>query len=151
MAGFVACTAPPTTPGTTAAADAYRPAAVGIGAEALALERAWSLIALDGTPVKVTTERARPSLVFDGNAKRVSGMAGVNRFGGAYTLEGQTLKFGALLATKMAGPPELNELESRYLRALQRTNAWRIDGAELKLHNGSVVLARFSPGSEAGR
>lgn len=144
MAGFAACTVRPTTPGATAAADVYAPAAAETGAKALALERAWSLIALEGTPVNVSTEAARPSLVFDGSAKRVSGMAGVNRFGGTYTLEGQTLKFGALVATKMAGPPELNELETRYLRALGRTNAWRIDGAELKLHNGSVVLARFS-------
>jgi heat shock protein HslJ len=104
----------------------------------------WSLAALDGAKVTVPDERSRPTLAFDAAGQRVSGHAGVNRFGGTYAPEGAKLKFGPLLATKMAGPPELNDLETRYLRALERTEGWRIDGGELELLAGERVLARFA-------
>jgi heat shock protein HslJ len=109
-----------------------------------ALEKSWSLLALDGSPVMVPTERARPSLVFEAKDQRVSGMAGVNRFGGPYKADTGMLKLGPLLATKMAGPPELNELETRYLRTLERTAGWRINGTDLELLAGDRVLARFA-------
>jgi len=105
--------------------------------------RTWSLVELEDARVTVAAERARPSLHFDAKEKRVTGMAGVNRFGGGYAMEGGMLKFGPLMATKMAGPPELNDLESRFLRALEQTTAWRIDRGELELFAGSKILARL--------
>jgi heat shock protein HslJ len=112
-----------------------------------AVERNWSLVAIDGDPVAVSAERSRPSLAFDSKAGRVSGMAGVNRFGGPYVIGPGTLKLGPLMATKMAGSPELNELETRFLRTLERATAWRINGSELELLNGEQILARFTPRS----
>jgi heat shock protein HslJ len=108
-------------------------------------ERTWSLMALDGAQVTVPAERARPSLMFDAKTNRASGMAGVNRFSGPYTVGAGTIKLGPLMATKMAGPPELNELETRFLRALERATTWRTNRGELELLSSEQVLARFAP------
>jgi heat shock protein HslJ len=48
------------------------------------------------------------------------------------------------MATKMAGPPELNGLETRFLRALEQVTAWRIDRGELELMADDKPVARFS-------
>ena len=129
---------------TTLSPPRTSPGAVGSTTPMMsAVERSWSLVGLEGTAVNVPTEQARPTLIFDAKEKRVTGMAAVNRFRGTYTLEGEKLKFGPLVATRMGGPPELNELETRYLRALERTNAFRIEQGELELLAGSEPLARF--------
>lgn len=110
--------------------------------------KTWSLISLDGQTVEVAVARTRPTLGFDPLNKHVSGLAGVNRFRGTYTLDGPTLKFGPLLATKMAGPPELNALEARYLRALEAITGWQQAGADLELLAGGEVRARLRVMSE---
>ena len=132
-------------PETTASPSqaATSPGAASSTLPTSAVEQSWSLVGLEGTAVNVSTERARPTLIFHAKEKRVSGMAAVNRFSGTYTLEGEKLKFGPLMSTKMGGPPELNELETRFLRALERTNAFRIERGELELLAGSQSLARF--------
>jgi heat shock protein HslJ len=144
MVSAAACASRRTTTADASTATALASASHSHGAQPAAVERAWSIIALEGVSVEVPAERARPTLIFDAKQKRVSGMAGVNRFSGTYTMEGESLKFGPLLATKMAGPPELNELEIRYLRALERTAMWRLDGDELELRTGPRVVARFA-------
>lgn len=106
--------------------------------------RTWSLTSLAETPVSVAVERSRPTLAFDPQQKRASGLAAVNRFSGIYSIEGATLRFGPLLATKMARAAELNELETRYRRALEQTDGWRIEGNSLVLLSGERVPARFT-------
>ena len=59
-------------------------------------------------------------------------------------MERDALKFGPLLTTKMAGPPELSELESRFLRALEQVTQWGIEGEELRLFAGNREVARFT-------
>ena len=126
-----------------------RSAAEPADATAQPLEgRTWTLATLDGAPVSVPTERARPTLSFDADSKSASGMAAVNRFSGPYVKDAGSLKLGPLIATKMAGPPELNELETRFLRALEQTTAWRMEGGELELLSGEQVVARFTAAAQ---
>lgn len=106
----------------------------------------WTLARLGGDEVKVPAEPARPTIVFDPDAKRVSGRAAVNRFSGTYSTHGGALSFGPLMATKMAGAPELNDLETRFLRALERVTGWRIVEGELELLAELEAIARFKPG-----
>lgn len=130
--------------GACAAATAgSAPAAAAEAALSLA-GKAWSLATLEGAAVEVPDERARPTLAFDAEGRRVSGLAAVNRFSGTCTQENAKLKFGPLLVTKMAGAPELNELETRFLRALEATTGWRTQGDQLELLAGDQVVARFS-------
>jgi heat shock protein HslJ len=142
-----ACTAHPTASTAAATPDSVTASTPPAGSEQSAgIEQSWTLVALEGRPVTVSSERMRPTLVFDAKAGRVSGLAAVNRFSGTYRIEGQSLKFGPLLSTKMAGAPEANELETRYLRALERTTGWRVQHGELELQADDQSLARFATG-----
>lgn len=105
---------------------------------------AWTLTALNGEPVSVPAGAAAPSIHFDPATLRVSGNAGVNRFSGQYSLQGASLTFGPLVATKMAGPEELNRLEIRFLQALEGTNRWRTEGDSLEFLAGERVVAHFA-------
>jgi heat shock protein HslJ len=105
---------------------------------------AWSLSELNGQPVTVPAGASAPNIRFDRQSMRASGNAGVNRFNGSYSLQGDSLTFSPLAVTKMAGPEELNELETRFLQALQETNRWRLEGDSLQFLAGERVVARFS-------
>jgi heat shock protein HslJ len=45
----------------------------------------------------------------------------------------------------MAGPPELNVLETKFLRALERVSTWSIERGELSLEANGQAVARFQP------
>jgi membrane-bound inhibitor of C-type lysozyme len=88
-----------------------------------------------------------PHLIFT-PAETVAGSGGCNRIGGSYTLDGDRLKFGGFMATKMAC---MNEVfpEQVFLTALDSVVSYRIDDDRLRLFgtNGENI-AEFSLGSE---
>jgi heat shock protein HslJ len=43
----------------------------------------------------------------------------------------------------MACPPPFAAVETRFLKALEQTTSFRIEGATLELRNGTTVLASF--------
>jgi putative lipoprotein len=98
----------------------------------------WRLVELAGAAPAATGPRGVPTLAFDG-AGRVSGHAGVNRYGAGVIADATTLRFGGPVTTRMAGPPEAMALESDYLARLQRVAAWRIAGDRLRLFDASGV------------
>ncbi len=129
----------------TASADTSPQSTITPTSPAVAVEQTWSLTSLGGAAIQVPAERGRPSLVFDAKTQRVSGFGGVNRFSGTYRLGPAALIFGQLMATKMAGSPEMNDLETRYPRALGLVRSWRLEGAQLELRSASgEVLAVLS-------
>ncbi len=99
---------------------------------------AWSLCDLGGAPVPPPA----PTLSFD-EADRVHGNAGVNRFGGTISIEGASIRFGPLMSTRMAGPPERMELEQRYLKALDAADRWELRDGVLTLYATGSVAAVF--------
>lgn len=110
----------------------------------------WALVELAGRPVSVTDALRQPSMRFDATAGRVSGNAGVNRYGGTYTQEGMALSFGPAVVTKMAGPPELMNIETEFLALLPRVRNWRMDASWLVLlGQDGEVLARFVIGQNS--
>jgi heat shock protein HslJ len=92
----------------------------------------WRLVEIEGEPVDPD---APNEIRFD--AGRVSGVVGVNRFNGSYTVSGTTIDLGPATTTRMAGPPEWMDLESRFHRALQGDHQMRI---ETRLMLGDLVL-----------
>ena len=77
---------------------------------------------------------------------RVSGSGGVNRIMGEYRLAGESLSFGAIATTMMAGPPERTESEQRFLAAVARVAAWSVDGDQLVLcDEAALELIRLRP------
>jgi heat shock protein HslJ len=111
-------------------------ASVGLSGE-------WTLTALpdERTPIDPKTP---PTLAIDSPAKQISGSTGCNRFFG--TLAGGTtsaLSLSPSGTTMMACPDGVAALESAYLAALRKVDAYRIRGATLELLAGDHVLARF--------
>jgi heat shock protein HslJ len=76
----------------------------------------WRFTALEGAELD-GAERATPFLTFDGDGQ-VFGLAGVNRVRGTWRLDGETLTFGPVVSTLMAGPPDAMTREHQVLRLL---------------------------------
>lgn len=106
----------------------------------------WSLVELGGHPVMVTDQSCQPTLLFDAAGGRVSGRAGVNRFTGGLTPDGDLHALGPAATTRMAGPPNLMQLVEGFLAVLPQVKHWRLEGSWLVLlsHSGAVLARRAS-------
>jgi putative lipoprotein len=114
------------------------------------LSKSWMLTELDGRPV-TAGEGLRPQTLRFDPPRRASGSGGVNRFGGEFKLAGDTVEFGPLLSTRMAGPPAAMDAEKTFLQLLEQTKRWKVTTAGLALSDTNRVLLRFKtdPGGEA--
>jgi heat shock protein HslJ len=83
----------------------------------------WLAEAIDG---KAVVPDVQSTLEFAG-ADRVSGRGGCNQYSGRALLSGNTVRFGALITTKMGCAQPLMDQEFRYLKALDATGTFRID------------------------
>ena len=129
------CGAPPPNP-------ELAPTRTPIAAPGAALmDTEWNCIQI-GTQL-VAPGRSPTLVVSTGGT--ASGFAGVNRWTGAYTIAGSTLKFGMLAMTKMAGPPERMELEQSYANALAKVTHWSVRAGRLQLSNGTDNVLEFLP------
>jgi heat shock protein HslJ len=93
-------------------------------------------VAIDGNPVTGEPNAREPHLVFSSEG-RVSGSTGCNRVSGAYEKDGNSLRFGQMVSTKMACPPPLMTLEQAFLQALGATAALQISGNTLTLKDAA--------------
>jgi heat shock protein HslJ len=108
----------------------------------------WRAIELGGrtTPAQDPVREAHLQFQADG---RVSGSDGCNRTTGGYTLNGESLTFGRMAATRMACL-DTGDAERSFRDALEATMRWRITGDRLELFSGSgdrlaVFEARAQP------
>jgi heat shock protein HslJ len=105
----------------------------------------WSLAELGGQPARPAGDNGTPSLRLDAAQMRASGNTGCNSYGGGYEPSGQSLRFGALAATRRACVDEaLNRQEAAFLRALADTRTWRIANGRLVLSGDAGEVARFT-------
>ena len=103
----------------------------------------WALTALpdERTPIDA---QAPPTLAIDGPARQISGSTGCNQFFGRCTVgKASALSLSPSGTTMKACPEGVMGLETAYLAALRKVNAYRIHGATLELLAGDHVLARF--------
>ena len=59
---------------------------------------------------------------------------------GPYQLTGNQVTFSHMASTMMMCPSEM-DLEQRFLKALNETKRWKIEGQELKLMDGEGKVA----------
>ncbi|MDA0181252.1 META domain-containing protein [Solirubrobacter phytolaccae] len=85
--------------------------------------------ALEGTPWVVASGEASASFT-DGT---LSGSDGCNRYTTSYTIDGDTLRLGAIVTTKMACEPARMERADAFRAALERASRWRVEDEELTL------------------
>ena len=107
----------------------------------------WRLTLLNGIPL--ARDVIAPFITFDGKTDRASGFSGVNRFFGGYKMKGNTLIFGPIAGTRMAGTPEAMKLEDQFNKALESTTHWRINGTQLEFLADTTVVAGFQKSAPA--
>lgn len=105
----------------------------------------WVATEIDGQAIAPDVDFA---VAFE-SVDQVSGIAGCNRFFGAYSTDGDAIAFGHLGATQMMCPPEQMELEQRFLDLLARAERFERRAGELVLSTGEPVqkltLTRAEP------
>ncbi|MDX9910409.1 MAG: META domain-containing protein [Phycisphaerales bacterium] len=109
----------------------------------------WSVASVDGAP---PPSGCVPTLVFsdlvpssgkDVFVGRAGGLAGVNRASAEVTVgPDDAIRFGPIIATRMAGPEPHMRFERAYLDALQGATAYTvsIDGMTLTITGGAKVV-----------
>ena len=104
----------------------------------------WYLTEVGGSLVSPMADDKQPHILLDPAQKQATGFAGCNNFFGRYELDGSSLTFGPMGATRMACPDLETGLETSVFIALERTRKWKKADGELLLLDGDTVLARFS-------
>jgi heat shock protein HslJ len=122
-------------PSRTASSDvAFRSSVAGVD---------WELMELNAKTASTGAGGRRATLRFDADSARVTGFSGCNRFSGSYTLNGDSLRFGPLVMTRMACTDGM-ELEHDLSAALEATRRYELSSTQLKLFGPSKAIARFS-------
>lgn len=99
----------------------------------------WTLSAIPGFEAEKTP---KPVTISFQDSLRFSGNGGCNGYGGAYTLEGSSLKLGRVLSTKMACMPGM-KTENKLFELYTQVDHYRVSGDKLNLMQGEKVLAEF--------
>jgi heat shock protein HslJ len=122
-------------PSRTASSDvAFRSSVAGVD---------WELMELNAKTASSGAGGRRATLRFDADSAHVAGFSGCNRFAGSYTLDGDSLRFGPLVMTRMACTQGM-ELERDLSAALEATRRYELSSTQLKLFGPSKAIARFS-------
>ncbi len=103
---------------------------------------AWSLASTDGAaPLTGTTQ----TLAFaDG---KVSGSAGCNSYGGAYSLGGEKIQIKEVVSTLMAciDPQGVMDQETAFLNSLMSAESYQVSGDSLQIRTSDGRTLDFVP------
>ena len=103
----------------------------------------WKLVRLGETPAEAAGKQREPHLILASAEPRVSGSGGCNRVAGSFELDGDKLRFGRMLSTRMACVAGM-EQEQRFLQSIEKVERYRIKGSDLEMLDArGAVLARF--------
>jgi len=100
----------------------------------------WHSVEIDGNPLTVIAGARQPHIVLSTENSSVKGFAGCNALSGKFTQSADGVRFGPLITTRMSCQGTGNELEARFLGALEATTASRIVGNILELRDASGAL-----------
>lgn len=110
------------------------------GAHDALVDRDWMLTWIEGFDTLPVT----PTIRF-GSDRRLSGNTGCNIASASYTVDEDRLTISALITTRRACVEQrANDLERAYVRAVEATRRYRIEGGELHLlDDAGTVQARL--------
>lgn len=106
----------------------------------------WVLQTLNGKEVKLSDPNSNMFIQFDVVEKRVDGRAACNRFFGNYEMDGNSLKFSPMGATRMACPDL--QIETEFFQTLDKVDAFTIKDNLLSFESKGVVIATFKKGED---
>jgi len=102
----------------------------------------WRPVRIGERTVTVSAQQREPWIVLEPGARRVTGSGGCNRISGSYEAGSGTLRFSPMISTQMACPSM--DMEAAFLRALNGTRRFRIQGRILELmDSGGKTLVRL--------
>jgi heat shock protein HslJ len=105
-------------------------------------DRDWALVALGDKSDPIGTGGKPLTLRLDPATSRANGFAGCNSFGGSFELDGEKLKFGPMISTKMFCESS-QEIEDAYLAALAAVASWQLKDGTLILRGAQGPVLRF--------
>lgn len=101
----------------------------------------WVMFEMDGVKYEHASGK-NVTIMFNGEAKKMSGKAPCNTYGSTYVKKSSKLSFGNVFTTEMACG-EL-DAESAYYKLLPKVFAYQISGDKLYLFDsGGVAILRF--------
>jgi len=103
-----------------------------------AAHKEWTLTTLNGNVID--TEK-HPTMKFSHGKLYVFG--GINHMSGSYALVTERVTLSPLVSTKMAGPPDLMELENNFATTLASVDGFHVQGNLLQLIHDKTVVATF--------
>ena len=114
------------------------------------VEGPWTVISVNngqGAVTSVAGVSASLSFLPDG---QIEGFGGCNNFSGSYSLDGESIAIGPLMATQMACEEPAGSFESQLLLALDAAASWSVIGNVLELRDADGAL-QVSAQSAIGR
>jgi heat shock protein HslJ len=102
----------------------------------------WNLVGLGEQSHPLGAGGKQVTLRLDAASGRAAGFGGCNRYSGSYTLRGDSLSFGAVMATKMACPDGM-ELEAAWHRTLPTVATFAATETTLTLNAAKGPVAWF--------
>jgi len=103
----------------------------------------WYPDSVMGETFPVIRGARRPFVEFRSTTE-VTGYGGVNNFRGKYSAKDGKCDIGPLMATLMAGPPDVSRREAAFMKALDDATGYRIMGNTLSLSNASGVIGTLT-------
>jgi len=103
-------------------------------------DKTLTLTELNGKAVTFSSEERAATIFFDKAAGNVNGHLGCNRFHGSFEINGKSLKFSQLAATKMFCFDSM-DIEDGFNSALNSTDNFEIKDGALLLKQDEKVLA----------
>jgi heat shock protein HslJ len=102
----------------------------------------WKLVELDGKPIQMPAGADDPYVQLQAAGGTLEGFAGCNRIMGAYKLDGDTLMFPGVAASRRFCESTA-AIEQGFLAALTAARSYRISGSSLELLAEAKTLARL--------
>jgi heat shock protein HslJ len=102
----------------------------------------WRLVEIDNQPLNMPAGADEPYIQLLKPTKRLEGFAGCNRIMGAYELDGQSLRFPGVGATRKHCQSTA-AIEQAFLTALTATGSYEIVGNRLELRGDTTTVARL--------
>lgn len=104
----------------------------------------WKLIVLDGQAIQTPEGQRMASLTLNAEESRARIATACNSGSAGFTVNEKSIKFGAIMSTKMGCAPEAMNQETAFFKAIGATARFEIKGETLELYDANnKLLARL--------
>lgn len=104
------------------------------------LGKQWKLTEVEN---QVVPESSKAGFMLTNDGK-VAGSTGCNQINGTIEfMKNQAIKFSQVATTRMSCPDDINQVETKFLAAINSANAWSMENNVLTLLKGNTVVAKL--------